>query len=236
MTGFRLCVYHSFVWSNFNSLHNSQCITFPIQSYTPSVLIWIIRLLCYCSFCLHHHKSYICYFVASYFSCFDMIILYGIVSCCYQKRFSFSFKVSILVLRFSRVRCHLFVAWNGHRFFSSHFCFLVFVVLLILVLFVMFQMAVISLPLSFLHSVWVFELMHRRYLQSRQDLFLFIYLTHIVCQRHLWDVWLFALSLVFLFSGPCVQVILSSISRMVPSILQEGDSPGVYRLDEIPVI
>ena len=34
-----LCIYHLFVWSNLNFLHNSQCITFPTQSclvlYSP---------------------------------------------------------------------------------------------------------------------------------------------------------------------------------------------------------
>ena len=28
----RLCMYHLFIWSNFNFLHNSQWITFPTQS------------------------------------------------------------------------------------------------------------------------------------------------------------------------------------------------------------
>ena len=31
-TDSRLCIYHLFVWSNFNFLHNSQWITFPTQS------------------------------------------------------------------------------------------------------------------------------------------------------------------------------------------------------------
>ena len=32
-TNFSRCIYHSAVWSNFNSLHDSQWITFPTQSY-----------------------------------------------------------------------------------------------------------------------------------------------------------------------------------------------------------
>ena len=44
-TDSRLCIYHLFVWSNLNFLHNSQWITFPSQSYTVFVLIYGIRLL-----------------------------------------------------------------------------------------------------------------------------------------------------------------------------------------------
>ena len=51
-TGARLCIYHLFVWSNFNFLHISQWITLPIQSclvlysfcanWLHSLIMWLI--------------------------------------------------------------------------------------------------------------------------------------------------------------------------------------------------
>ena len=63
-----LCVYHSFVWSNLDSLHISKWIILPsyVYSYTRSVLICCIHLLCDWWFRPYHHLAYICYFVASY--------------------------------------------------------------------------------------------------------------------------------------------------------------------------
>ena len=57
-TGAGLCIYHLFVWSNWNFLHFFQWITLPrpsrVSPYTPSVLICCIRLLCDWSFRLCH--------------------------------------------------------------------------------------------------------------------------------------------------------------------------------------
>ena len=88
-----LDIYHSFVCSNLNFLHNSQWITLPTQSCpilyyfcanSLHSLMWLIV-------CLYHYITYICCFVASYiYSCFDMIGPYGVVLCCYEERFSFS--------------------------------------------------------------------------------------------------------------------------------------------------
>ena len=47
-------------------------------------------------------------------------------------------------------------------------------------------------------------------------------LTRIVCQRHLWDVRPNSWSFVFWFSGPFIKVLPSYLSRMAPSIVQEG--------------
>ena len=64
-----LCIYHLFVWSNLNFLHNSQWITFPTQSclvlysFCASLLHSLIMWLIVSS---HHHITYNCYFVASY--------------------------------------------------------------------------------------------------------------------------------------------------------------------------
>ena len=59
-----LCIYHLFIWSKLNFLHSGSL--YPHLSYTPSMLIFCICLLCDGSFCRYHHITYICYFVASY--------------------------------------------------------------------------------------------------------------------------------------------------------------------------
>ena len=63
-----LCIYHLFVWSNFNILHNCGSLYSPcrVLSYTLSVVICCIRLLCGWWFRLYHHITYICCFVAYY--------------------------------------------------------------------------------------------------------------------------------------------------------------------------
>ena len=86
---------------------------------------------------------------------------------------------------------------------------------------VLFLVAVISLPPCFLWNIQV-VFMHRCYLECWRAFFLLLFLTHTVCQRHLWGVRPYALSLVFLFSDLIVEVLLSSILRMVPSILRKG--------------
>ena len=68
-TGAGLCICHLFVWSNWNILHISQWITcWPsrVSPYTPSVLIYCIRLLWDWSFRFCHRIAYIYCFVESY--------------------------------------------------------------------------------------------------------------------------------------------------------------------------
>ena len=68
-TGAGLCIYYLLVWSNLNFLHisrGSPCRPSRVSSYTLSVLIWCIRLLCDWSFRLCHRIAYIYCFVASY--------------------------------------------------------------------------------------------------------------------------------------------------------------------------
>ena len=96
---------------------------------------------------------------------------------------------------------HLKRPWSC---FPSHFCFLVFVILLSIVLSVLFLMALISLRLCFLCSLRVVVWMCQRCLRCWQDLFLSLFLVHIVCQRRLWDAMPCAWSLVFWFFGPFV--------------------------------
>ena len=69
MTDAGLSIYHLFAWPNLDFLHNSQWITLPMKSflsYTLSVQISCIRLLCDLWFRLSHLVTYICYFVSSY--------------------------------------------------------------------------------------------------------------------------------------------------------------------------
>ena len=59
-----LCIYHLFLWSNFNFLHNSQWITLPTQSCLVLYSFWPDLLHCLLydrSFCLRHHITYICF-------------------------------------------------------------------------------------------------------------------------------------------------------------------------------
>ena len=69
--------------------------------------------------------------------------------------------------------------------------------------------------------LWVIVMMYHRNLLCWQVIFLF-FSTHIVCLYHFSDAKLDASSLVFLFSGSCVEVLPSPTSRMVLSILQRG--------------
>ena len=92
-----LCIYHLFIWSNLNFLHNSQWITFPIQSFLILCSFWanLLHLLIIWLIVSSHsrnnlHQLFCC--VLSIF--FDILIPYGVVLSCYRKRFSFSLKAS----------------------------------------------------------------------------------------------------------------------------------------------
>ena len=94
--------------------------------------------------------------------------------------------------------------------FSSHF-FLFSFVLLVLVLSELFWVALTSLPSAlFLCILLVVVSMYRRYVEGWWVLFL-LFLTHRVCLCHLYDVRAYASLLVFLFSGPLVEVLPSSL-------------------------
>ena len=77
-----------------NWSHSTSSCVYP---YTLFAWICCIRLLFEWSFHLHHHITFICYFVVSYL----LILLpchigpFGVVLCCSLKRFRFPFKVSL---------------------------------------------------------------------------------------------------------------------------------------------
>ena len=106
------------------------------------------------------------------------------------------------------------------------FCFIVFVVLVIFVLFVLFLITVMSFSLLFLCSFRAIISIYRRYLQCLRVLFLLLFLTHIICLCHLWDVRPYATLLDFLFSAPFVEVLPSSTSKW-SWVSYKRSSPGV---------
>ena len=75
-----LYIYHFFIRSNLDFLHNSQWITFPTKSYLILYFfaqIYCIRLSYDWSFRLYNLIAYIFYFLVS--SCFDIVSPYGVV-------------------------------------------------------------------------------------------------------------------------------------------------------------
>ena len=117
----------------------------------------------------------------------------------------------------SPVRFHLFIDWNVRAvffpFLFSNYCCSIDAGVVCVVFGRCDQ--------SFFALFYV-ESILRFYLQCFRVLFVFHFLIHIVCLCHLWDERSYASSLVFQFSCPLVEVLPSSTSRMVPSILQGG--------------
>ena len=146
-TDIGLCIYHLFVWSNFNFLHNSQWIIVSTQScqvfhsFCANLQHLLIMFLIVLSLTPHNlHLLFCC--VLSILALIWLVLM--ALFCAAIRRDSvsllwfpfinqvyvFSFEISLV----SRLK----------SCFSSHFCFLVIVVLLILVLLVMFLVATVS--------------------------------------------------------------------------------------------
>ena len=70
-----LCIYHLFVWSNLNFLHNSQWITFPTQS-----------CLVFYSFCINWLHSLIMWLIVSSLSPHNLYLVF----CCTLSIFAFT--------------------------------------------------------------------------------------------------------------------------------------------------
>ena len=79
------------------------------------MLICCIRLLCDWLFHLFYHIIYICNFIASYLFLVWYNDPYGVVLCCYQKRFYFSLKVSLSWQRPS------FIVWYHSYYYYYSF-------------------------------------------------------------------------------------------------------------------
>ena len=81
-----LCIYHLFLWSNFNFLDYSQWITLPTQSCLVlysfrAILLHSLIMWLSVSFLLPHHTSAVLLRLIDF--CFDMIGSYGVVLSCY---------------------------------------------------------------------------------------------------------------------------------------------------------
>ena len=169
---------------------------------------------------LYHH---ICYFVVSclFLLCHSWSLWHCFVLLSEKIQFLSKGFTFLTISKFSHVRFCLFVAWNFHTVvFFFQFCFPIVLVLLMFVLSVFFLVTLISLPLHFFmlslsHCIdtSMLSLMHTSPLPPS---FLDTY-----SLRYLWDIRPYALSWVFLFCAPFVEVLLLSSLRMVPNILQE---------------
>ena len=187
------------------------------------MIIYCIRFLCDWSFRLYHHIIYICYFVAS------ILFLrwhssYGVVLNYYQKRFSFSLKVSLFQ------PCPSFLVWDFAclSLEMSIQSLLFFPIFLLSGYFCSIDPCVVCIvsgdcnqSSSALFYV-VFSSLYRCIdvilNAGKSSSSFFSWNIYFVCQRHLRVVRHYACSLVFWFFGPFVWGLLSSPSRMVPSI------------------
>ena len=140
--------------------------------------------------------------------CFDIVLMALFCTAIRWDQLSLLRFPFLAMLKFSCVGFRLFDAWNLHLFFfpflySGYFWFVD---------------ACIICMVSGGHNQFFLSI-HRRYLQCWRVLVLFLFLTHKIDLHPLWDVWFYASKWVFLFSGPFVEVLSSSL-RMVLSILQ----------------
>ena len=205
-TGAGLCIYHLFVWSNLNFIYISQGITLPthsclvLYSFCANLMHSLIMWLMVSSLSPHNLHLLFCW-VLSILALIWLVLT--ALSCAAVRRDSVSLLKYPFLSHVQILSCEMLFISHLNRpnsCFPSDFCFLVIVILLSIVLSVSFLVAVMSPPSYFLYSLRVVVSMR----QCRQVLFLPLFLKHIVCQRRLWDVKPFALSLVFLFFGPFV--------------------------------
>ena len=103
-----LCINHLFMWPNLNFLNNSQWITLPTQSCLLLYFLCanLLYLLVVDRFVSITTLSISAILLRLFYSCFGILSPYGVVLCWYQKRFSFSLKIS-----FSSP-CQSFLVWN----------------------------------------------------------------------------------------------------------------------------
>ena len=197
-TGAGLCIYHLLVWSNLNFLHISQWITLPTQSslalyyFCANLLHSLIMWLMVSSLSLHSlHLLFCC--VLSILALIWLVLT--ALFCAAIWRDSVSLLKFLLLSHVQVLSCKMLFISRLKRpesCFASHFCFLVIVILLSIVSFLMdvispcscFSMKSSSRRIDASYRCW-------------QVLFLPLFSIHIVCQRRLWDVMPYALSLVF---------------------------------------
>ena len=198
-----LCIYHLFVWSNFNFLHISQWISLPTQSclvvysYYTNVLYSLIMWMMVSSLSLHNlHLLFYCVL-----SIFDLIwlVLMALFCTAIWKDFVSFFPLISNVQVFSFEALFIRSLKCPYSCFSSHVCSLVIIILLFIMLSVSFLMAVIS-PSKFLCNPLVVISMRHRCLQCWQVLFFSPFLIHIFRQHHLLDALCMVISFLVLWS------------------------------------
>ena len=173
-----------------------------------------------CFISLHDvHLLFCCLF---YF-CFNIVVPYGVIFCSYSKRFSLPFYFLALSQSSLWEFVSLTLEISIQLFFFS---FLPPSYWSLCCLSCFWSLWLVSLW-SFLCSLRIVS-MHPCCLRSRQVHFLILFLTYIVCLCHLSDVRPYAWLLVFLLSGPFAEVLPSSTSRIVPSILQRRQRRSLF--------
>ena len=117
-----LCIYHLYICSNFNFLHNSLWITLPTQSclvlysFCANLLHWLMRL--FASFLSPHNVRLLFFGVLSILTLIWLVFMPLFCAAIMSDSISSSvlFLASSMI---SRVRCPLLVASNVHRVFFS---------------------------------------------------------------------------------------------------------------------
>ena len=150
-----LCIYHLFVWSNFNFLPNCQWLTLSTQSclvlysfcanLRHSLIIWLIFPS------LSSYNLYLLFFLSFIYSCFDMVGLMAFF-CAAIRRYSVSLLSFPFLSHIHVFSCEMSLVSrlkSPGSCFSSYFCFLGIVVPLVLMSLVLFLVDVINLPARF---------------------------------------------------------------------------------------
>ena len=113
-----LCIYHLFVWWNFNYLHNSKRVTFPTQSclvlysFSSNLLLLLIIWLIVSSLSLHNLYLLFCC-VLSIFT-LTLFVLMALF-CAAVRRDSVFLERFLFLSHVQIFSCEIpFVAWNIH--------------------------------------------------------------------------------------------------------------------------
>ena len=117
-----LCIYHLFVWLNFNFLHNSQWITMPTQSclvlysFCVNLLHSLIMWLMVSSLSLHNlHLLFWC--VLSILALIWLVLLALFVLLSEEIQFLSKGFLFLATSTYSPVKCHLFVAYYYYYYY-----------------------------------------------------------------------------------------------------------------------
>ena len=129
LTDSGLCIYHLFVWSNFNFLYNSQWVNLPTQSclvlysFCVNLLHLLIMWLIVSSLSPHNLHLLFCNNL-SIFALMWLVLMLFFCAAIRRDSFSLLSFPFLAMSTFPRGRCRLLIAWNVHRvFFLPRFVF-----------------------------------------------------------------------------------------------------------------